>query len=63
MKFAIKKDEDDAKIQQLIKEKGEKIISIKVLKSNPYGRVVHLVDRAYGAGVTTVYLMIDDLFE
>lgn len=59
----IKPDEDNAKIQQLVKDKNTATISIKAPRSAGYGRVIRLIDAAYGAGATTVYLIIDDMEE
>lgn len=62
-KTEIKFEEYDEKLPPLIKGKNEKTISIKAPRSASYTAVVRLVDLAYGAGATTVYLLIDDMEE
>jgi biopolymer transport protein ExbD len=59
----IKQDEGDAKIQQLIKEKGATTIAVKAARTNKYVRVAHLIDYAAAAGATTIYLIIDDMVD
>lgn len=55
------KENEEKKINRRGTNEVDKTVVVKASRSSDYGKVARLVDAAFGAGASEVYLMLDDL--